>query len=244
MISRDGRLKVLDFGLARMLDADVGATRTLEAPVSEVGVAMGTIPYMAPEQIRGDAVDARADLFAFGVIVYELATGKRPFHGPSLADVSSAILRDAPAPLRAQLPSGLAQIVERCLAKNPRDRFQSAIDLAHELRKVQPDKAGAPAAIHLEVETVYRLLGETLILEGPESDKALRELIDHHAKYGPAQIAQAYTARGDVENAFAWIERAKNERDPGLMQMLPDPLFRPLHADPRWAELRRWLGIE
>ena len=91
---------------------------------------------------------------------------------------------------------------------------------------------------------LYRLLGEALILEGPDSAKALRELIDHHAKYGPAQIAQAYAGRGDVENAFVWIERAKVERDPGLMQMPADPSFRSLHADPRWAELRRWLGIE
>src|SRR5688572_9484775 len=95
-VSREGRLKVLDFGLARMLEAEPGAglTRTVEAPVSEAGLLMRTVPYMAPEQIRGDAVDARADLFAFGVIVYELATGKRPFTGPTLADVSSAILRD------------------------------------------------------------------------------------------------------------------------------------------------------
>jgi len=145
-LSSEGRLKVLDFGLARMLDGELDVTRTLEAPVSEIGVAMGTVPYMAPEQIRGDAVDGRADLFAFGVIVYELATGKRPFQGPSLADVSSAILRDAPAPLGQAIPPDLARIVERCLAKNPGERFPSALDLATELRRVAVGKSSpAPA---------------------------------------------------------------------------------------------------
>ena len=144
-LSSEGRLKVLDFGLARMLDGEVDLTRTLEAPVSEIGVAMGTVPYMAPEQIRGDAVDGRADLFAFGVIVYELATGKRPFQGPSLADVSSAILRDTPAPLGQAIPPDLARIVERCLAKNPGERFPSALELATELRRVAVGKpAQAP----------------------------------------------------------------------------------------------------
>jgi len=144
-VSREGRLKVLDFGLARMLEAEpgLGLTRTVEAPMSEAGVVMGTVPYMAPEQIRGDVVDARADLFAFGVIVYELATGKRPFTGPSLADVSSSILRDAPAPLgevRSEVPPELGRIVDRCLAKNPRERFQSALDLANDLRRVAVGK--------------------------------------------------------------------------------------------------------
>jgi len=145
-LARDGRLKVLDFGLARMLDPDL--QQTLDAPISGAGLVLGTIPYMAPEQLRGEATDARTDLFAFGVIVFELATGRRPFGGSNLMDVSSAILRD-PAPsltdVRAEMPEALGRIVGRCLAKDPRERFQTALDVANELRRISAGKP-APAA--------------------------------------------------------------------------------------------------
>jgi serine/threonine-protein kinase len=110
---------------------------------------IGTVPYMAPEQIRGEAVDARADLFALGVLLYELATGKRPFTGATSADVSSAILRDAPArvvQLRADLPRDLQRVIERCLEKDPRDRIQTARDVYNELRHVQREVGAGVAA--------------------------------------------------------------------------------------------------
>ncbi len=159
MVSGDGRVKVLDFGLAKPAQSesrqDATQAMTLEAPLSSAGQLLGTVPYMAPEQVRGDAVDARTDVFAFGILVYELATGRRPFGGASLADVSSAVLRDTPRPLssaRADLPGELERIVGRCLEKSPRDRFQSASDLHSELRRLQRSLEGsssttaAPAA--------------------------------------------------------------------------------------------------
>ena len=101
MLTREGRVKVLDFGLARLVgaesDPESAQTATFAAPLSHPGQVMGTAPYMAPEQLRGEAVDARADLFSFGILVYELTSGKRPFTGVSHADLSSAILRDTPA---------------------------------------------------------------------------------------------------------------------------------------------------
>src|SRR5262249_26627847 len=114
------------------------------------GHVVGTVPYMAPEQIRGDAVDARTDLFALGIILYELASGRRPFLGATPADVSSSILRDRPAPLSSagpDLPPDLERIVERCLEKEPRARFQTALDVGNELRRLQQSSAsGAPPA--------------------------------------------------------------------------------------------------
>jgi len=132
MLTREGRVKVLDFGLAKLTQAahderTQAATRSLE--LSTAGSVMGTAPYMSPEQIRGAAVDSRSDLFSFGILVYELVTGKRPFGGDSAADVTSAILRDPAPPLastRDDLPGELDRIIGRCLEKDPRQRVQTA----------------------------------------------------------------------------------------------------------------------
>ncbi len=153
MLTRDGRVKVLDFGLAKLAEATAAMeeTRTLAMaePISVAGQVVGTVPYMAPEQLRGEATDARTDLFALGIILYELATGRRPFGGATSADVSSAILRDPPAPLaslRAELPADLGRIVDRCLEKDPERRLQSAKDLRNELELLRRSLESRPSA--------------------------------------------------------------------------------------------------
>jgi len=114
------------------------------------GQIVGTAPYMSPEQIRGESIDARTDLFSLGILVYELATGKRPFSGETFADVSSAILRDSPpsfTSMRSDLPLDLERIIGRCLEKKPRERFQTALDVANELRGLQAHpRTGGPFA--------------------------------------------------------------------------------------------------
>ncbi len=144
MLGHEGRVKVLDFGLAKYARPDEhaeggtsGMTRTV--PISTPGQLVGTLPYMAPEQVRGEPTDARTDLFALGTILYELAVGRRPFHGASPAELASSILRDAPIPLtdiRPELPKELERLVGRCLEKDPRGRYQTAPDLARELRRL------------------------------------------------------------------------------------------------------------
>src|SRR5580700_10597786 len=119
MVAEDGSVKLLDFGLAKLSgDGSTDITRTL------AGSVMGTAAYMAPEQAQGKPLDARADIFSFGSVVYELIAGRRAFPGDSMALVLSSILRDNPAPLGSAAPPGLEPIVMRCLRKQPADRFQ------------------------------------------------------------------------------------------------------------------------
>jgi serine/threonine protein kinase/Flp pilus assembly protein TadD len=152
MVTADGRVKVLDFGLAKTREsdpvADATQAATVAVPLSNEGQVMGTAPYMAPEQIRGEAVDARTDLFAFGILLYELLVGRRPFEGATSADVSSAILRDVPLPVRAKradLPADVERIVGRCLEKDPERRFQTAKDVRNELDLVRRSAASDAA---------------------------------------------------------------------------------------------------
>jgi TolB-like protein len=129
MLTDDGRVKVLDFGLAKDVRADKS---------SDV-VVMGTPTYMSPEQVAGRVLDHRTDIFSLGVILYEMASGRRPFEGASSAELASAILRDTPRPLselRADLPEELGLLIQRCLEKDPQDRFPSARDLRDALRGV------------------------------------------------------------------------------------------------------------
>jgi adenylate cyclase len=139
MVTHEGRVKVLDFGVAKLMTAGEGAdlTGTMASPLSRAGEVLGTVPYMAPEQVFGDPVDARTDIFSLGIVVFELVTGQRPFGGESLWEAAAAIMRETPSALsslRADVPADLDRIVRRCLEKQPGDRFQSARELANELR--------------------------------------------------------------------------------------------------------------
>jgi Tol biopolymer transport system component len=150
-ITRDDRVKVFDFGLAKTLAPTAAATSTALAGATEPGVVLGTVGYMAPEQVRGQAVDHRADIFSLGAVLYEMLTGARAFSGDTTADTISALLKDAPAdPAESGRPiaPALARIVWRCLEKSPARRFQSATDLAFALQSISLDTTtGSGAAI-------------------------------------------------------------------------------------------------
>src|ERR1022692_946060 len=138
MVSNEGRVKVLDFGLAKDIRAASLSDATLTSDSrTQVGVVMGTPAYMSPEQTSGRPLDHRTDIFSLGVLLHEMATGRRPFEGSSSAELVSAILRDTPQSItdaRPDLPSDLARIVRRCLEKDPRHRLQTARDVSNEFR--------------------------------------------------------------------------------------------------------------
>ena len=153
MLTRDGRVKVLDFGLAKLArpepPPDISAAATVAAPITRVGQVVGTLPYMAPEQVRGEGADARSDVFSLAVVLYELVANRRPFTGETSADLTSAILRDKPTPLgelRPDLPNDLERIVSRCLEKDPNERIQTARDVSNELRRLRNSLQGRDAA--------------------------------------------------------------------------------------------------
>jgi len=140
MVNREGRVKLLDFGIAisSRLPADLDET----VLPGTAGLVTGTLGYMAPEQIRAGAVDARADIFSFGALAYELLSGSRAFDGETAADVIAAVLTADPPDLPAALPATVREIVRRCLEKRPEQRFQSARDLAFALRQAAAAEAG------------------------------------------------------------------------------------------------------
>ena len=155
-ITKDGRVKILDFGLAKLTQPDDGQRQT-EIPTRRVdtnpGVVMGTVGYMSPEQVRGQPVDHRSDIFSFGAILYEMLSGRRAFHGQSTADTMSAILKEDPPELsetNKTVSPALERLVNHCLEKNPEQRFHSARDLAFAIEALSgssPTSAQTLAAI-------------------------------------------------------------------------------------------------
>ena len=141
MVSDSGRMKILDFGLAKATPEDTIKTSDSDQDeLTQKGMIMGTMPYMSPEQVQGRTVDHRSDIFSMGIVFYEMLTGSRPFQGETAAQLISSILRDTPNPvvrLRSGTPPHLDRIVRKCLEKRPEKRFQTALDVRDHLRTLQ-----------------------------------------------------------------------------------------------------------
>jgi serine/threonine protein kinase len=220
VVTSDGLVKVLDFGLAKQVGSGIfeGSTRSF-ATVQDASVS-GTLPYMAPEILRGDPADYRTDLWALGVVLYETASGRLPFEGRTGFEISSAIMRELPNPLGPPVPPGLWTIIQRCLAKEPIQRYQRASEVQAALEAVQSAAIVSSAAtepnpprttvLH-SVQHVHIKKGDSLLLVGTTKgafilrSNAQRSRWEVGGPYfhGQSVYAMAYDGRGGHRRVWA-----------------------------------------
>jgi serine/threonine protein kinase len=214
VVTPEGLVKVLDFGLAKRIRTGVfqGTTLTFES-MQEASTVSGTLTYMAPEVLRGDSADARSDLWALGVVLYETASGRLPFEGRTAFEISSAIMREQPKPLGPPVPAGLWAIIQRCLAKEPMQRYQRAGEVQAALEAVQSaaivstdpalDRSGPATTVFHGVRHVQVRKGDFLLLVGTtkgafvvqSNARRIRWKVGGPYFHGQAVYATAYDGR-------------------------------------------------
>ena len=230
IVTPEGRPKILDFGLAKRVIENSGEA-TCSEPLTAEGVLVGTLPYMAPEVLNGEPADARADLWALGVMLYQAVTGRLPFRGRTAFDTTSAILRDPAPPLPARVPLGLTAIIQRLLAKPPGERYQRAGEVRAALEATQPHATAsvtamaarrtsrrawlwaagslpfAAAAIWLGKRQLHKPAGRAgpRLSDGsrPSQNPEANEYYEKSLLYGGAGTGDALQARRMVERALA-----------------------------------------
>ncbi|MGB8580163.1 MAG: protein kinase [Candidatus Sulfotelmatobacter sp.] len=222
VITSEGLVKVLDFGLAKQVGSGIfeGPTRSF-ASIEDASSVSGTLPYMAPEILRGEAADHRSDLWALGVVLYESASGRLPFEGRMGFEISSAIMREIPNPLGPPIPPGLWAIIQRCLAKEPAQRYQRAGEVQAALEAVQsagivsaspgPDPNAPRSTILHGVHHAHVKKGDFLLLVGTTKgafilrSNAQRSRWEVGGPYfhGHNVYALAYDARGGQHRIWA-----------------------------------------
>jgi serine/threonine-protein kinase len=226
MVSPTGQVKVLDFGLAKLLDEEAARTSGIHhTELTEVGIPYGTATYAAPEQARGDRVDARADIFSTGVLLYETLTGSWPFRGQTAVDVRHAVLHEEPVPLAkvrpGMLPPSLQQILDKALAKDVRNRYQKISQFRDDIRAVIRtlsfgsmtgfDEGVAPVAPkHLSggspMSRALRWLKSAASGEGPSSGSSRRAGVTKPAEADDTPL----TSTGESERKSVAILPFKN----------------------------------
>ncbi len=222
VVTPEGLVKVLDFGLAKRVGEAIfdASTRSFETML-DASVVSGTLPYIAPEVLRGEGADYRSDLWALGVVLYEAASGRLPFEGRTGFEISAAIMRELPKPLGSPVPPGLWAIIQRCLAKEPMQRYQRAGEVQAALEAVQsavnvsPVPSAEPSgpritAFH-SVQHIRVKKGDFLLLVGTTKGAFLLRSNSQRTRWevggpyfhGHAVYAMAYDGRGNQHRIWA-----------------------------------------
>jgi tetratricopeptide (TPR) repeat protein/predicted Ser/Thr protein kinase len=249
MITPAGRVKVLDFGLAKRLVAEeLGEATRSQYSLTEEGMIAGTPAYMAPETLQGHPADARSDIWAMGVVLYEMAAGTRPFEGRTGFELTSAILRDAPAPLPVRTAAGLSAVIRKCLEKDLEKRFQTVSDVRAALEAdvlARRSEASGPASMIRSRRGRWVLAGVALCVAGaliftlaprggekPGTAKDRGAFLSTGARRSPVAEANEYFERG-----MLFLKAQFNLASARKM------LERALELDPKFAEARGWYGF-
>jgi tetratricopeptide (TPR) repeat protein len=237
MITARKQVKVLDFGLAKHTAMGGDHQETVEA-LSITGAVMGTPQYLSPEVLKGSQADQRSDLWAFGVILYQMLTGQVPFSGASMFELSSSILKEPTPPLPADVPSGIRTVVNRCLAKDPADRYQSAGELRAALEALH---SPAVAAVKGTLPKKWLLaaagiVGLALAVFAWQYDSGNTNGARRVSTGGPASSVQE---ANDLFELAMNLMRVQNDVPKGIEMM-----ERALALDPKFHEARRYLAFQ
>jgi eukaryotic-like serine/threonine-protein kinase len=255
-VTKDGRVKILDFGLAKLTQPQSNSEHS--APTltekTEEGVVMGTVGYMAPEQVRGQTADHRADIFAFGAILYEMLAGKRAFQKPTSPEMMSAILNEDPpsiSEVTTSIPPAMQRVVHRCLEKSPEQRFQSASDLAFALDALSETSGSTSAPSNRQPLRISRLWPVAAVLVAviavvfvirfrtPWRAEPKRELVERQLTANPAENSIGSSALSRDGKYLAYIDSLSKNLyllaiDSGEIRQLPLPTTRPLYQVLDW----------
>jgi serine/threonine protein kinase len=237
LVNRSGQVKVLDFGLAKLMRSPASETfapTRIGTPMTSAGVVVGTPAYMAPEQADGQLVDARADVFAFGAVLYELLSGRRPFQGSSPMSVMAAVLRDRPAPLSQVcpgIPSRLEAIVMRCLEKEPAKRYPSAVELRQALEEFRASLS-TPVAVptrRIARPVIAGLVVVTVLAAGAATWLYLRASRVRWARQVAMPQIEALVAGNQPDAAYRLLSQVQQiiPDDPQLARLTNDVMDPP-----------------
>jgi serine/threonine protein kinase len=224
-ITSRGRAKILDFGLAKLAreheQASVAAGATIDSPMlTSPGSTVGTVAYMSPEQARGEEVDARADLFSFGAVLYQTATGKLPFDGPTSAVIFHAILEKNPPPATDAnpiLPPAVNEVIQKCLEKDPDLRCQSAAELRADLKRIKRGSSSSSGRMDLAAATAFSGVRIAASPNQPSNADVLAEAKRHKWRLILTPVATALVILGYV--AYKQFSSPKTLINPLNMQI-------------------------
>ncbi|HEY4052609.1 MAG TPA: protein kinase [Terriglobales bacterium] len=224
-ITSRGRAKILDFGLAKLAreheQASVAAGATIDSPMlTSPGSTVGTVAYMSPEQARGEEVDARADLFSFGAVLYQTATGKLPFDGPTSAVIFHAILEKNPPPAtdaNPMLPPAVNEVIQKCLEKDPDLRCQSAAELRADLKRIKRGSSSSSGRMDLAAATAFSGVRIAASPNQPSNADVLAEAKRHKWRLILTPVATALVILGYV--AYKQFSSPKTLINPLNMQI-------------------------